>query len=524
MWSLYTADHRRRTGCGLRAACASLVLPGAGQLIVGRRVKAIVLLLPALLVGGTAAWLTTRSATELAGWLLQPRALVWLIAVNGLLMAFRLYATFDAYSDGIRPPAEPVQPRSAWRAAGVSVVLVFLATVTVAPHAAVAYYATSTHGVLAAVFAADGGDGEPLSRVDGSPVPTDERSVPVDTPQPPSEDPTPPPTDELIEPIPQDGLDPAEPRREEAWGPANPWLESGRVTVALLGSDAGPGRSASRIDSFMVATVDTATGDAALFSVDRYLADFPLPDRLEETYLEHCPFGEGWEFILALYRCGDERVPEEFAAIYPKADDPAAAAVTDVLGHLLGLGISHYVMVDMAGFVGIVDALGGVEVELAEPLRVRMSPAQVGEDWYTVDLPAGEQLLDGEEALAFVRVRERDGGDADRMRRQRCLMNSVARTADVGAILRGFPNIAQAIEEHVTTSIPLQLLPELIEATGAIDADRMITIGFGPPDYRGWDHRPDVERIQQRVRQVLRDPDAAIEQAANAEAGDEVCR
>jgi polyisoprenyl-teichoic acid--peptidoglycan teichoic acid transferase len=178
----------------------------------------------------------------------------------------------------------------------------------------------------------------------------------------------------------------------------------------------------------------------------------------------------------------------------------------------------------MAGFVGIVDALGGVEVELAEPLRVRMSPAQVGEDWYTVDLPAGEQLLDGEEALAFVRVRERDGGDADRMRRQRCLMNSVARTADVGAILRGFPNIAQAIEEHVTTSIPLQLLPELIEATGAIDADRMITIGFGPPDYRGWDHRPDVERIQQRVRQVLRDPDAAIEQAANAEAGDEVCR
>ncbi|TVR35850.1 MAG: hypothetical protein EA388_05765 [Nitriliruptor sp.] len=153
---------------------------------------------------------------------------------------------------------------------------------------------------------------------------------------------------------------------------------AGRRPPGLVRRDAGPGRTGERIDAILVASLDPETGDVAVFSVDRYLADLPLPSRLEEVYRTHGPQGDGWELILALYRCADERAPEEFAAVYPTAEDPAAAAMIDVLSGLLGLGVPYDAMVDMAGFVDVVDALGGVEVDLGQPVRVRMSPPTAG--------------------------------------------------------------------------------------------------------------------------------------------------
>ena len=511
-FSLRSDDRRRRTGRGLRAAVVSLLLPGGGQLVLRRWGKGAALLVVPVIVTAGAIWLArTHSVVELAGWALQPHVLTALVVANLFVLALRLYATFDAYADGIRPPAEPVLPRSRWGAIGTTVALVSLAIVITAPHAAVGYYAAATQGMVDAVF--DDGDRE---RAD----------TPAD-PAPPEEvDEVPRPPDDAGEedtPAGEPREDPPEPV-EEPLPPENPWLEAGRITVALLGSDAGPGRGGDRIDTLLVATIAPETGDAAIFSVDRYLADFPLPERLADVYEAHCPYGPGWEYLNALYRCGDERAPKEFAAIYPHADDPAAASVADVLGELLGIPVPHYAMVDMAGFVGVVDALGGVEVHLAEPLRVRMSPATPGSDWYTVDLPAGTQVLNGEEALAYARFRDQEGGDADRMRRQRCLVDSVVARADIGTILLGYPALAGAVGEHVTTSIPLAGLPDLLEVLPRIDHGRLVTIGFGPPDYRGWDHVPDTEAIQTRVRQALTDPDTALAEGATAEAGGAVCR
>lgn len=496
VWSLWSGDRRRRTGRGLRAAVASLLVPGLGQWLVGRRVKAAWFLGVAVALGAGAAWLGTRDTVTLAGWALTPEVLLGVIAVNLSVLVFRLYATFDAYADGVRPPSVPALPRSGWASFGVSGALLMVAVVAVLPHVLIGYYTMSAHDMLSAVFAADSSRevSEGGSDVEVRPADVGQRSEPRTDAMPQD-----PPTH------------------------ANPWQEAGRITIALLGSDAGPGRDADRIDALLVVTVDTRTGDAAVFSVDRYLADFPLPARIAGLYAEHCPSGEGWRYINALYRCADERVPEDFAAAYPNAEDPAAAAVADVLSELLGIGVPHYVLVDMAGFVAVVDALGGVELDLAEPLRVRLSPPS-GNQWNTVDLAAGPQVVDGEQALAFVRVRERDGGDADRMRRQRCLASSVVRGADVGSILRGFPALTEAIEQHAVTSIPIGMLPDLIEVLPSVDPDRVVAVGFGPPEYRGWDHRPDVGRIQQRVRQVLQDPDAALRAGATTEIGDAICR
>jgi polyisoprenyl-teichoic acid--peptidoglycan teichoic acid transferase len=268
----------------------------------------------------------------------------------------------------------------------------------------------------------------------------------------------------------------------------------------------------------LVVSVDPRAGDVAIFSLSRSLTDFPLPDRLAEVYRRHCPVGPGWELLNAVYTCGVSRVPEAFAAIYPHATDPAAAATADVLGELLGIPVEHYAMVDMGGFVGIVDALGGVEVAVGSPMRVRLSPPDEDSDWRVYDIPAGVQTLDGPEALAFVRSRSAES-DRERMRRQRCLLASLATRTDPLSLLRRFPSLAGAIEEHVTTSVPVDQLPDLLPVLAAIERDRMVATGVGPIS----GGVPDVDQMHAQVAAILADPGTAANILDAAEEGDDVC-
>jgi hypothetical protein len=102
----------------------------------------------------------------------------------------------------------------------------------------------------------------------------------------------------------------------------------------------------------MVVTVDTRTGDAAIFSVDRYMRDFPVPDRIADLYEERCNTGGAWSYLNALYTCALRRAPDEFAAHYPDAADPGAAAVAETLGAPARHRRAHHALVDMAGSCG----------------------------------------------------------------------------------------------------------------------------------------------------------------------------
>ena len=495
---------------------ASLVLPGAGQLLVGRRRRGIFLLGVVAAATAAVAWVASLGAVRAVELLVAPRALLVLLFGNLLLLGFRLFATLDAYIVGARPHAQPPAPRSRIAAVGTATALLLLGGAVVAPHALAGFYAVRAQELLDAVFLAES---PPEPDLTAAPEPGADAVDPDDpngTVGPPVD-----PSDALPDDLPDaPAPEPIPVPAEQPTG--NPWLDQERLTFALLGSDAGPGRWAGRIDTMLVVTVGAETGDAAIFSIDRYLKDFPLPDRLAEVYAAHCPYGDGWEYLNALYTCGDQRIPDEFAALYPDHEDPAAAAVAEVLGELLGLPVHHHALVDMAGFVKVIDAFGGVEVDIASAFRVRMSPAEEGGEWQLHDIPDGVQQLDGEEALAFVRQRSATG-DADRMRRQRCLITSVAARAEPTTVLFRFPQIARAIEDHAATDIPLDRLPGLVDLLGIVDIDRVVTVGLGPPTYRGADHRPDVGLIQDRVQQVLADPDAALEADRTAEQGTAVC-
>ncbi|MGW0547611.1 LCP family protein [Streptomyces altiplanensis] len=99
--------------------------------------------------------------------------------------------------------------------------------------------------------------------------------------------------------------------------------------------------------------------------------------------------------------------------------------------HNTGLRIDHYVEIGFAGFANIVDAIGGVEMDIPKAFKDKKSGA---------DFQAGKQTLDGEQSLAFVRTRYAfAGSDLDRTKNQQKFLAALAsQTATPGTVLNPF--------------------------------------------------------------------------------------
>jgi polyisoprenyl-teichoic acid--peptidoglycan teichoic acid transferase len=450
-WSSALASRPAGLGRAIAAGSLSLVVPGVGQLLLGARRRGQAMLGLSTLLLLVATWQRARGAASLLELVVQPRAIATLLVGNAAIAFFRLYATLDAFRAGLGAATPPATDRAGTlRTAGL---LVSLSVAVTAPHVVAAHYTLALDETLGAVFS---------ERQAASPDPV---SASRDA---------------------RAGVD-VDPGR---------WLEEDRFSVAVLGSDAHPTRPGARLDALLVVSVAPGDGRATIFSVERHLRDFPLPARLEAPWELHCRnLSQGWELLNAVYRCADEILTDEVARWYPGARDPAAAAMTDVLGELLGLRIDHHVMVDMRGFVALVDALGGLQLDLARP-------ASEGCDWRDFDVQPSGPDLDGAAVLDL--VRQRDGtSSADRMGRQRCLLAAVAREADVSSLLWRFTAVAGVAREHLNTSIPLDELPKLISLLGHLDRDRIETVGFERPDHVDAAGRPRVEEIRAAVQRVV---------------------
>ncbi|MGW7448866.1 LCP family protein, partial [Kitasatospora sp. NPDC054795] len=115
---------------------------------------------------------------------------------------------------------------------------------------------------------------------------------------------------------------------------------------------------------------------------------------------------------------------------------------------LSGIRIDHYVILDFSGFKTMVDAIGGVEVCVPQPIHDKDA---------RLDLPAGRQILHGEQALGYVRARESlgDGSDTQRMGRQQQFLAALIRKAQSQGVLLN----------------PAKLWPVLDAATSSVRAD-----------------------------------------------------
>ena len=270
-----------------------------------------------------------------------------------------------------------------------------------------------------------------------------------------------------------------------------------RVTILLLGGDAGPGRGGLRTDTMMVASVDTRTGNAALFGLPRNMTGF--------TFSDGTPFpGLGKGMLNEVYPWG-LRNPEAFGGI-----DPGASAIKDVASHLLGIPIDYFILIDMAGFARLIDVLGGLTIPVRRDIAAPIYNREDGSYVMTV-IPAGTQTLDGDLALAYARSRT-GSNDYSRMARQRCVITAVAEQADPLSLLARLGEVLETIEHNVTTDITPQQIPDLVNLAPLVATDRVLVVGFDRgyrvgPVLEG-SARPDIDKIRAAVNLAITDPDS----------------
>ena len=454
-------EQNRRFRRFLRRASLSAFVPGLGLILAGRRLAGWALLLTFLAaIGGLAYLVVTTPRSQLVGLAVSPTFLL-LVSAALALLAVGLLASAAASHHLL----QPLGIRRSQRVVGATVVML-VTSLVVAPVALASRYAWVQHDLVTTVFTAEP-DTQPDTEAD-TPTLTDPKAPPVD-----------------------------------------PWEGVERVNVLLIGSDAGLDREGTRPDTNVVASIDPATGDAVLFSLPRNMENVPFPPGSELA--GYYPFGwqgypgdPGSEYLNAIYRY----VPADHPEVFADVDDPGAEAMKLAAEGVTGLPIDYYVMVDLDGFQQVVDALGGIDINVRQriPLESSMLPSGIcsAPSYY---LEPGLQRLNGYEALWYARVRCGGPGlsdDYDRMRRQRCVIGAMIDRADVFTLLRRYEALAGTAQQIVSTDIPTDMVPAFAELGLRVQAASVRSLPF--TDVVINPANPDFTAIQQEVQQALEPP------------------
>lgn len=248
---------------------------------------------------------------------------------------------------------------------------------------------------------------------------------------------------------------------------------AGRINVLLIGGDADQGREGLRADTVMVASVHATTGRTVLFGLPRNLEDVPFPDSspLKKLYPKGygCPTHEC--LLNAVYGLGVEHKD-----LYPGVKLPGVQATKEAVEEILGLKINYYAMVDLWGFVELVDAVGGIRVDVNKRVPIGGGGSKV----YGYIEPGKNQQLDGYHALWFARSRF-GSTDYERMQRQKCVMSAMLNQLDPLTVATKFGQLAGATGQILVTDVPSSQINGLADL--ALKAKRLDTasVSFTPP-------------------------------------------
>ena len=285
----------------------------------------------------------------------------------------------------------------------------------------------------------------------------------------------------------------------------------GRYNILLLGADAGEDREGVRADSISLVSIDAETGQSAIVGLPRELVGPPFPESspLYDTHPNGfgaapnafgdwggCNVGDApfcrlnvlmTEMSEFLSPTDDSRKYGE--VLYPDAvsrgSSPGIEATKDAVTGATGLEVQFFVLIDMAGFEQLIDALGGVTVTVPERLPIggqldEWSGTVYGEDGW---LEPGEQHLNGFDALWFARSRYGSAnGDYDRMERQRELQAAILAQMSPQNVLLRFQEVAEAGSNIVETDIPRGMLGHFVDLADKARAHSPVAVELTPPE------------------------------------------
>ena len=275
----------------------------------------------------------------------------------------------------------------------------------------------------------------------------------------------------------------------------------GRYNILIMGADAGEGRQGLRPDSISMASINAKTGKIFLFSIPRNFQNAP--------FASDSPL---WDVYPEGYSCGDDciinalytDVTNNHSDLYPNAENPGAEAMMDAVSGILDLDVTGYVMIDMAGFSELIDAMGGVTVTTGgwTPYRGVRPDGQWGNAWWE----PGTHKFGGDDALGFARSRKWSS-DYSRIRRQQCVQQAMLSQFDVPTLLTRFESILSAGEQMVETSIPQSQVGSFLNLAAKSQRHDMERLTIGAPDFGDQGEQfstyPDFDEVHARVHDML---------------------
>ena len=477
---------------GRRSAVAGIIgllLPGLGHAIVGRRRDALLFIVPIVLLGlAILGAYAGGGATALLAFVLTPGVLPVLAVVNIALAIWRIAAGVDA-ARGARKPAR------SFLLVGPAIVLL-----VVAPHVWVGSYIAATDDFLNAMFAS-------------GPEPSEEPYV--EETMPPGW--TLPPYDEWATFAPVSlppGATP-EPTKKPQSGPmgsgtgslpglgaavpwdrpgAVPWGSDGRFDLLLLGSDAGPYRWSRRMDVMLLVEVDVSTGKVAMIGLPRNLQNTPLPPGKARDAVACGCFGD---LLNALYVEATFRHPERWPGT---GAVEGIGAVRSVVSELTARPVDAVLVADLWGVIKVVDAMGGIEIDVPTSLYDPKYPDPVMGN-IELYIPAGKQRLDGRMALAYARSRH-TSSDYARMSRQQTLLLAVRKQIGAETILNA-PALFKAAKGFAWTDLPRDSLPNLVSLFSKASTSSVKSLRIVPPKYASWLTTSLITKVQKDIAALL---------------------
>jgi LCP family protein required for cell wall assembly len=264
----------------------------------------------------------------------------------------------------------------------------------------------------------------------------------------------------------------------------------GRFNVLLLGGDSGADRWGLRPDSLTVASIDARTGRTVLFGLPRNMTNFPFPEgsvmaqQFPSAYdCSTCELNS-----LATW-AGDHK------SLFKGYGDPGVEATMEGVEGITGLQLNYYAMVNLRGFRAMVQAVGGLTLNVRDRIPIGGVGGPV-----TGYIEPGVQRLNGFQTLWFARSRE-SADDYSRMARQKCVMNAMLQQLSPTTVVRNFEKIADASEKLIDTDLPASELGRFAELAMKARSQPVRTVSFVPPAVSTSD--PDVDKIQAMVTSAV---------------------
>ena len=416
----------------LAAAGLSAVVPGLGQLFNRRPRLAAIFLIPSLVLIVLALLLIqTQSPARLAAWVVSPQVLGTLLALNAIVLAWRLLAVGQAFLDTGR-----TGPTGRLGIIGI----VVIAILVILPHVAVWRYGTIMGDTFARIFQA-------ASSESGGAAPTG--------------------------PVPKDGE---------------------RINVLLVGVDKLPDRTASLTDTMIVASLDPVGKTVSMLSLPRDMVGVPLGN------------GDVYGPKLNSLMSFAERNPGSV----PKG---GMRTLEDAVGALLGIPIHYYARIDFIGFIAMVDAVGGVDIDVKRTLRAKHYDGY-GLTTKGFRLTKGVHHLSGAEALAYARIRKGVGEtDFTRAARQQEVIVALrSKVTSGGSLFWRLPDLLDAVANTIKTNVPTTRLPELAAIVDEVGAKNVVQVVIGHPlvasanTKYGSSQVPKVDKIQAVAARLFSTP------------------